>query len=179
MSNARIFRFFKTSPEIICPAVMMYVWYPLSLRNVEYQSQQPCREQSSAVSTTRESHAPVPAHAKSAEIRKPPRLRAQPLQPRPTSLIQDRIQGAPCLRSRRLAPTRPDLMQTQERADQRRVGLSDGNHRVKPTICRLLPGANPDPESAATCPPRGGIGSVALRRIACCCMDIEIACSLS
>ena len=35
MSNARIFRYFKTSPEIICLAVMMYVRYPLSLRNVE------------------------------------------------------------------------------------------------------------------------------------------------
>jgi putative transposase len=35
MSNARIFRYFKTSPEIIRLAVMMYVRYPLSLRNVE------------------------------------------------------------------------------------------------------------------------------------------------
>ena len=34
MSNARIFRYFKTSPEIIRLAVMMYVRYPLSLRNV-------------------------------------------------------------------------------------------------------------------------------------------------
>ena len=29
------FRYFKTSPEIIQLAVMMYVRYPLSLRNVE------------------------------------------------------------------------------------------------------------------------------------------------
>jgi putative transposase len=29
------FRYFKTSPEIIRLAVMMYVRYPLSLRNVE------------------------------------------------------------------------------------------------------------------------------------------------
>ena len=29
------FRYFKTSPEIICLAVMMYVRYPLSLRQVE------------------------------------------------------------------------------------------------------------------------------------------------
>lgn len=29
------FRYFKTSPEIIHLAVMMYVWFPLSLRNVE------------------------------------------------------------------------------------------------------------------------------------------------
>ena len=29
------FRYFKTSPEIIRLAVMMYVWFPLSLRNVE------------------------------------------------------------------------------------------------------------------------------------------------
>lgn len=35
MPNARIFRYFKTSPEIIRLAVMMYVRYPLSLRNVE------------------------------------------------------------------------------------------------------------------------------------------------
>ena len=35
MSNARIFRYFKTSPQIIRLAVMMYVRYPLSLRNVE------------------------------------------------------------------------------------------------------------------------------------------------
>jgi hypothetical protein len=35
MTNPRIFRYFKTSPEIIRLAVMMYVRYPLSLRNVE------------------------------------------------------------------------------------------------------------------------------------------------
>jgi len=35
MSNPRILRYFKTSPEIIRLAVMMYVRYPLSLRNVE------------------------------------------------------------------------------------------------------------------------------------------------
>lgn len=35
MSNARIFWYFKTLPEIIRLAVMMYVRYPLSLRNVE------------------------------------------------------------------------------------------------------------------------------------------------
>jgi len=29
------FRYFKTSPEIICLAVMLYIRYPLSLRNVE------------------------------------------------------------------------------------------------------------------------------------------------
>ena len=29
------FRYFKTSPEIIRSAVMLYVRYPLSLRNVE------------------------------------------------------------------------------------------------------------------------------------------------
>jgi putative transposase len=32
MSNARIFRYFKTSPEIIRLAVKLYVRYPLSLR---------------------------------------------------------------------------------------------------------------------------------------------------
>ena len=30
------FRYFKTSPEIIRLAVMLYVRFPLSLRNVEY-----------------------------------------------------------------------------------------------------------------------------------------------
>ena len=35
MSNARIFRYFKTSPEIIRLAVMLYIRFPLSLRNVE------------------------------------------------------------------------------------------------------------------------------------------------
>jgi putative transposase len=35
MSSPRIFRSFKTSPEIIRLAVMMEVRHPLSLRNVE------------------------------------------------------------------------------------------------------------------------------------------------
>jgi hypothetical protein len=35
MSALPLFRYFKTSPEIIRLAVMMYVRYPLSLRNVE------------------------------------------------------------------------------------------------------------------------------------------------
>jgi putative transposase len=35
MGHARIFRYFKTSPSIIRLAVMLYVRYPLSLRNVE------------------------------------------------------------------------------------------------------------------------------------------------
>jgi putative transposase len=35
MSTTRIFRYFKTSPEIIRLLVMMYVRCPLSLRNVE------------------------------------------------------------------------------------------------------------------------------------------------
>ena len=35
MKNQNPFRYFKTSPEIIHPAVMMYVRFPLSLRNVE------------------------------------------------------------------------------------------------------------------------------------------------
>jgi putative transposase len=35
MSNQRIFRYFKTSPEIIRLAVIMYLRYPLLLRNVE------------------------------------------------------------------------------------------------------------------------------------------------
>jgi putative transposase len=35
MTKPNPFRYFKTSPEIICLAVMLYVRYPLSLRNVE------------------------------------------------------------------------------------------------------------------------------------------------
>jgi putative transposase len=35
MTNAKPFRYFRTSPEIIRLAVMMYVRFPLSLRNVE------------------------------------------------------------------------------------------------------------------------------------------------
>ena len=35
MKNHNPFRYFKTSPEIIRLAVMMYIRFPLSLRNVE------------------------------------------------------------------------------------------------------------------------------------------------
>ncbi|CUH44696.1 hypothetical protein RUM4293_03602 [Ruegeria atlantica] len=35
MTKPNPFRYFKTSPEIIRLAVMMYVWLPLSIRNVE------------------------------------------------------------------------------------------------------------------------------------------------
>ncbi|MEX0828283.1 MAG: hypothetical protein WD005_04960, partial [Haliea sp.] len=35
MTKKNPFRYFKTSPEIIRLAVMMYVRFPLSLRNVE------------------------------------------------------------------------------------------------------------------------------------------------
>jgi len=35
MTRPSPFRYFKTSPEIICLAVMLYVRFPLSLRNVE------------------------------------------------------------------------------------------------------------------------------------------------
>ena len=35
MSNSVSFRYFKTSPEIIQLAVMLYVRFPRSLRNVE------------------------------------------------------------------------------------------------------------------------------------------------
>ena len=35
MGNHNPFRYFQASPEIIRLAVMMYVWFPLSLRNVE------------------------------------------------------------------------------------------------------------------------------------------------
>jgi putative transposase len=35
MKNHNLFRYFKTSPEIIRLSVMVYVRFPLSLRNVE------------------------------------------------------------------------------------------------------------------------------------------------
>lgn len=35
MTNRSSFRYFKTSPEIICLAVKLYIRFPLSLRNVE------------------------------------------------------------------------------------------------------------------------------------------------
>ncbi len=35
MSKRDPFKYFKTSPEIISLAIMMYVRFPLSLRNVE------------------------------------------------------------------------------------------------------------------------------------------------
>ena len=35
MSKRCLFKYFKTSVEIICIAVMLYVRFPLSLRNVE------------------------------------------------------------------------------------------------------------------------------------------------
>jgi putative transposase len=35
MTNRTPFRYFRTSPEIIRLAVMMYISFPLSLRNVE------------------------------------------------------------------------------------------------------------------------------------------------
>ena len=35
MTNRSPFRYFKTSPEVIRLAVMMYIRFPLSLRNVE------------------------------------------------------------------------------------------------------------------------------------------------
>ncbi len=35
MKNHNPFRYFKTSPEIIGPALMIYVRFPLSFRNVE------------------------------------------------------------------------------------------------------------------------------------------------
>ena len=35
MTKSYPFRYFMTSPEIIRLAVMPYIWFPLSLRNVE------------------------------------------------------------------------------------------------------------------------------------------------
>jgi putative transposase len=35
MTKRNPFRYFKTSPEIIRLAVMLDIWFPLSLRNVE------------------------------------------------------------------------------------------------------------------------------------------------
>lgn len=35
MTKSSPYRYFRTSPEIICLAVMMYVRFPLSLRNID------------------------------------------------------------------------------------------------------------------------------------------------
>jgi len=35
MTKRSPFRYFKTSPQIIRLAVVVYVWFPLSLRNVK------------------------------------------------------------------------------------------------------------------------------------------------
>ena len=43
MTKRSPFKYFKTSPEIIRLAVMMYIWFPLSLRNVEDRTQAPVR----------------------------------------------------------------------------------------------------------------------------------------
>ena len=40
MAKPASFKYFKTSPEIIRPALMVNVWFPLSLRNVEDQLQE-------------------------------------------------------------------------------------------------------------------------------------------
>ena len=40
MTKRSPFRYFKTSPEIIRLAVMMYIRFPLSVRNVEDQLQE-------------------------------------------------------------------------------------------------------------------------------------------
>ena len=65
------FRYFKTSPDIIRLAVMMYVPVPQSIRNVEDL----LHERSINVSHEAVGDAPLPAHAKFAEIRRRPRLR--------------------------------------------------------------------------------------------------------
>jgi transposase-like protein len=66
-------------------------------------AEQPGGELAPAVPTTGARDAPVPAHAKSAEIRLRPRLRHQPLQHRAQPLQQTPLQGQPRRRSRRVA----------------------------------------------------------------------------
>jgi len=71
MTKPDPFRHLKTSREIIRLAVMMYVPVPQSLRNVEDL----LHERSINVSHEAEGDAPLPAHAKFAEIRRRSRLR--------------------------------------------------------------------------------------------------------
>jgi transposase-like protein len=49
MSKPSPFRYFKTSPEIIRLAVMMYVRFPLSLRNVEDRRNGRCEFEAAVV----------------------------------------------------------------------------------------------------------------------------------
>jgi len=56
-----------------------------------------------AVPTTGAGNAPLPAHAKSAEIRRCPFLSAQPFQPGTPPLLTTKLQTQPCRRSRRVA----------------------------------------------------------------------------
>ena len=65
--------------------------------------QQPGGEFAPAVPTTGAGDAPVPAHAKFAEIRRRPRLRLQPLQPGTQPLQPNHLQAEPRRRSRRVA----------------------------------------------------------------------------
>ena len=58
-----------------------------------------------AVPTTGEGNAPLPAHAKFAEIRRCPFFRAQPFQPGTPLLFTTKLKAQPCRRSRRVAST--------------------------------------------------------------------------
>jgi transposase-like protein len=66
-------------------------------------AEQPGGEFTPAVPTTGAGDAPLPAHAKSAEVRRRPRLRHEPFQPGTQPLQQTPLQGQPRRRSRRVA----------------------------------------------------------------------------
>jgi hypothetical protein len=73
MTKPSPFRYFKTSQEIIRLVVMLYVWFPHSLRNVGICYMKVALI--SAISTARTGHASLPENEKFAEIRRRPRLR--------------------------------------------------------------------------------------------------------
>lgn len=92
MSDARIFRYFKTRPEIIRLAVMMYVRYPLSLRNVEDLLHE------RGIDITRETVRFTARFTTNS-------LRGPSVQPGATPLIQINIQETTHRRSQRVAST--------------------------------------------------------------------------
>ncbi len=91
MSNQRIFRDFKTSPEVIRPAVMMDIRYPHPLRNVEdllhergvditHETVRFWGNRSGTIFAVEIRQNRVQANAKLAEVRRSPLLPSQRLQ---------------------------------------------------------------------------------------------------
>ena len=129
------FKYFKTSPEVIRLAVMMYIRYPLSLRQVEdilfergidichetvrlwwnrfgpmfaaerSVAQQSSRKLTPTVPPTRRSDGQVQRHQDPAEVCCPPRLHPQSFQPGTSSLQSRELQTQSLRRLGRVAST--------------------------------------------------------------------------